>query len=166
MPKEASMALITRLFVTLACLSGLTSLASAEQSQDFGPYVVHYSAITSDTLLPEVARQYGITRSKNRAVLTMTVLKKVMSTTGTPTSATITGNATSLSAQMRTLDFRAITEGNAIYYISEFPVADRETLDFNLQVVPAGETQPLAVRFRQQFFTEGKGVFHSQESTQ
>jgi hypothetical protein len=157
---------ICRLLLTFACFIGLASAVQAEQSQDFGPYVVHYSAITTDTLLPEVARQYDISRSRNRAVLTMTVLKKVMNTTGTPIDASIAGNATNLSAQMRKLSFRAIKEGNAIYYISEFPVADRETLNFNLQVIPAGETQPLTVSFRQQFFTEGQATFHSNGGTQ
>jgi hypothetical protein len=142
----------------LTRLVGLT-LASAEQSQDFGPYAVYYSAITTDTPLP-VARQYGITRSKNRAVLTMTVLKKVMNTTGTPVSAT-SGNATNLSAQMRGLT--AYQGRETIYYISG-SVADCETLDFNLQVVPAGG-QPLAVRFGSSSLPK-EGVFHSRDSAQ
>jgi hypothetical protein len=148
------MLILPRLLLALVLLAmGLA--AQAEQSQDFGQYVVHYSAIPSDSLLPEVARQYGITRSKNRALLTITVLKKVMNTAGTPVEAKVSGTVTNLSQQLRTLDLRQIRDGNAIYYLSEFPIANREVLDFNLQVMPKGENNAFTVKFRQEFFTEG-----------
>lgn len=148
------MLILPRLLLALALLT-VGPAVHAEQSQDFGQYVVHYSAIPSDSLLPEVARQYSITRSKNRALLTMTVLKKVMNTAGTPVEAKVSGTATNLSQQLRTLDLRQIRDGNAIYYLSEFPIANREVLDFNLQVTPKGENSPFTVKFRQEFFTEG-----------
>ena len=148
------MLILPRLLLALALLTvGLA--VQAEQSQDFGQYVVHYSAILTDSLLPEVARQYGITRSKNRGMLTMTVLKKVMNTAGTPVEAKVSGTATNLSQQLRTLDLRQIRDGSAVYYLSEFPIANREVLDFNLQVTPKGENNAFTVKFRQEFFTEG-----------
>jgi uncharacterized protein DUF4426 len=142
------------LATALSCFLALPSPARAEQSQDFGPYVVHYNAITTDTLLPEVARVYNITRSKNRAMLTLSVLKKVMNTTGMPVAAAITGSATNLNGQLRTLDMREIREGNAIYFVSEIPVAKRETLDFNLQIIPKGSSSTFTVKFRQEFFND------------
>ena len=148
------MLILPRLLLALPLLTvGLA--VQAEQSQDFGQYVVHYNAIPTDSLLPEVARQYGITRSKNRGMLTMTVLKKVMNTAGTPVEAKVSGTATNLSQQLRTLDLRQIRDGNAVYYLSEFPIANREVLDFNLQVTPKGENNAFTVKFRQEFFTEG-----------
>jgi hypothetical protein len=148
------MLMLPRLLLALALLTvGLA--VQAEQSQDFGQYVVHYSAIPTDSLLPEVARQYGIRRSKNRGMLTMTVLKKVMNTAGTPVEAKVSGTATNLSQQLRTLDLRQIRDGSAVYYLSEFPIANREVLDFNLQVTPKGENNAFTVKFRQEFFSEG-----------
>jgi hypothetical protein len=146
---------LPRLVLVLVCVASVPAASRAEQSQDFGDYVVHYSAITTDTLLPEIARAYGITRRSNRALLTLSVLKKVMGTTGVPVGATIKGTATNLSGQLRTLEPRTVQEGNAIYYIAEFPVANEEVLDFVLQVAPTGEDRSLTVRFRQQFFTRG-----------
>ena len=54
--------------------------ATAEQSDFFGDYTVHYNALPTDVLQPAVARSYGITRSKNRVLLNVSALKKVMGT--------------------------------------------------------------------------------------
>jgi len=51
-------------------------LALAQQSQDFGEYVVHYNALNTNLITPQVAQAYGIRRSSSRALLNITVLKK------------------------------------------------------------------------------------------
>ena len=132
-------------------LTGMTAVA--EQAQHFGDYTVHYSAFTTDILTPEVAKAYRIQRSKNRALLNVSILKKVMGTTGQPVKATVTGTATNLSAQLRQLDLRELDEHGAIYYIAETPVNHEETLKYSLSILPEGETEPLSVSFDQQFFT-------------
>ena len=80
----------------------------AEQSQTFGDYTIHYNAFTTDILEPSVARIYKIPRSKNRVLLNISVLKKVMGTTGQPVTAKIQATATNLSAQVKTLEMREI----------------------------------------------------------
>ncbi|MCJ7592014.1 MAG: DUF4426 domain-containing protein, partial [Woeseiaceae bacterium] len=42
-------------------------------SADIGNYVVHFSAQSTDQLPPTVAREYNIVRSKNRAMLNISV---------------------------------------------------------------------------------------------
>ena len=49
----------------------------AERSQDFGEYVVHFNAISTHFLAPEVAGNYGIRRSPSQALINVAVLKKV-----------------------------------------------------------------------------------------
>lgn len=134
-------------------LAVATSVSVAEQSQDFGEYVVHFNAITTDMLPPKVAREYRIPRSKNRAMLNIVVLQKVLGTAGQPVTATVKARATNLTGQMRDIPLREIKEPYAIYYIGDFPVSNEETLDFELEVTPEGQKKPLNVRFRQQFFT-------------
>ena len=132
------------------------SLSSeAQQSQDFGDYVVHYNALNTNLIPPQVAQGYGIKRSSSRALLNVAVLKKVMDTPGSPVAATVSANGTNLTGQIREIEIRKIedTEG-AIYYIGEFPVHNLETYRFNIQVAVAGEEEPLVVKFKQQFFTE------------
>ena len=45
------------LFVFAVTLGSANSYA--ENSKEFGDYVVHYNAFRSDTISPEIAKQYG-----------------------------------------------------------------------------------------------------------
>ncbi len=102
------------LFISALSLASLNSYA--ENSKQFGDYVIHYNAFRSDTISPEVAKQYGLTRANNRVLINIAVLKKVMNTTGKPTSSKVTGHASNLTGQLKNLEFKEITEGNAIYF--------------------------------------------------
>ena len=126
------------------------SLAFAESSQVVGNHIVHYNAISTESLPPAVARAYGITRSKNRGLLNISVLKKGGGFEGV--EANIDVSATNLTGQLRDIKLRKIQEQGAVYYISEFSVADRETLDFSIKVTTA-DNQTANMKLRQQFFS-------------
>ena len=134
----------------------ISSEAEAQQSQDFGDYVVHYNALNTNFIPPQVAQGYGIKRSSSRALLNLTVLKKVMDNPGTPVSAKVTASGTNLTGQRRDIEIRELkdSEGGAIYYIGEFPIHNLETYNFKVEVEIEGEDEPLVVKFRQQFYTE------------
>jgi hypothetical protein len=123
--------------------------AFAENSQVIGDYVVHYNALSTESLPPSVAKAYGITRSKNRGLLNISVLKKGGSFTGV--EADIDVSATNLTGQLRDIELHKIQEQNAVYYISEFSVADQETLDFAIKVTTP-DNQTGNIKLRQQFF--------------
>ena len=147
--------LINKLFKGLFILAlSFCSLTSyAENSMEFGDYVVHYNAFRSDTIPPEVAKQYGLTRANNRVLINIAVLKKVMNTTGTPTKSTVTGSASNLTGQLKQLDFKEITEGTAIYYLADTKISDGEFLKFDIKIVPEGETRAANLNFEKRFFT-------------
>ena len=138
------------------CVLALLAIAPAhaERSQDFGDYVVHFNAVSTNFLAPEVAGNYGIRRSPSQALINVAVLKKVMGTTGQPVEASVSGTASNLTGQQTALTMRQIREGRAIYYIDTFRVSNGETLNFELDITPAEEAQSLRVVFRQQFFTQ------------
>ena len=126
--------------------------AFAAQATDFGDMVVHYNAVRTDFFNPQIARAYGIKRSKNKALLTITVLNKQLDLPAQPMKANVKAEAINLSNQRKLLSMREITDGGAIYYITEFPITNGETLDFSINVTPeGGRTQ--TVKFRQAFFT-------------
>ncbi len=138
----------------LTLLLTITPFAAyAEQSQAFGDYVIHYNAFATSELTPTIAKVYGITRSKNRALLNVTVLKKMLGTTGQPVTATVKATATNMNRQMQTLDPREVNESNAIYYLAEINVSDQETMDFSIDVTPTGDSHTAHIEFQQQFFT-------------
>jgi len=124
---------------------------AAATSADIGDYVVHFSAQTTDQLPPEVARAYNIVRSKNRAMLNVSVLK---ASDNTAVEARVLVKTVNLTGQLKNITMRQITEQDAIYYIGETPVANRETLIFDISVMPQGSTEASEVRFKRQFFTD------------
>lgn len=132
-------------------LCSVAAVAQAEISQKFGPLEIHYNALTTDELLPEVARTYKIERSKTRGLLTISVLKRNDMGVASPVPAKISVYFTNLSQQLATIEMRELREGNAIYYLGEFRVAPPDTLRFTATVDVAGEPQRELV-FNQQFF--------------
>ena len=116
-----------------------------------GNHVVHFSAQSTDQLPPEVARAYNIVRSKNRAMLNVSVLT---AENPTPVAAVVTVKTVNLTGQLKNITMRQINEQDAIYYIGEVPVANRETLNFEISITPDGVNSPSIVRFHRQFFTD------------
>lgn len=124
-------------------------------SKEFGDYTVHINAFNSDTLQPSMAKAYNIVRSKNRGLLTISLVKKSISDNPTPVKATVKGKATNLTGQLKDIQIREINDGGAVYYISEFQVADKEVLDFTVYLTPDDNGKsPFTVELRQQFFTQ------------
>lgn len=120
----------------------------------FGEYTVHYNAFNTDTLQPAMAKAYGIVRSKNRGMITISVMKKDEASVDKSVRANIAVNASNLTGQFRKFDVREVDEGSSIYYLSEFHVAHEEMLNFTLQILPEGSTKSFTVEFRQQFYTQ------------
>lgn len=150
--------LSNRITISLLAAALLSLLVSptiqAEQSKVFGSYTVHYSAFTTDNLTSSVAKLYNIPRSKKRALLNISVLKKTADGSSKPTRAIIKGTATNLSQQLRELEPREISEKGAIYYIAETPVDNAEILKYRLEITPQGEKTTYTLTFQQQFYTD------------
>ena len=131
-----------------------TAEPAGESMKDIGDHVVHFNAQLTDELSPEVARAYNIVRSKNRAMLNVSIIRE---SDGTPVAGNISVKTVNLTGQLKNVTMRKIEEPGdvvAIYYIGETPVANRETLVFDISVVPEGEDAPSEVRFKRQFYTD------------
>ncbi len=118
---------------------------------DIGDHVIHFSAQSTDQLPPEIARAYNIVRSKNRAMLNVSVLR---ASDNQAVTADVTVKTVNLTGQLKTVTMRRINEQEAIYYIGEVPVANRETLIFDISVTPDGVDSSSEVRFKRQFYTD------------
>ncbi len=120
-----------------------------------GEYTVHFSAFNTDTLQPNMAKAYDITRSKNRGMFTISVMKDNhgVSPIGKPVRARIKASASNLTGQLRDFKVREIDEGDAVYYISVFHVTAGETLAFDIKIAPEDGGKPFSVKFRQKFYT-------------
>jgi hypothetical protein len=155
---------ITRILIALSLIglasacSGPGESAAAPEAQpagassaDIGDHIVHFSAQSTDQLPPEVARAYNIVRSKNRAMLNVSVLREA---DNKGVAAEVKVKTVNLTGQLKNITMRRIDEQDAIYYIGEIAVANRETLIFDISVLPEGADKPSDVRFKRQFFTD------------
>jgi hypothetical protein len=145
---------IFRKISVLLFLTLLTCPAWAENSTDIPGHTIHHNAIPSASLDPAIAKQYGIQRSKYRGMLNVSVIKTVPGAIGQATPAVVLAKATNIRGQMISIPMRKIEEGEAIYYIGEFRIADQETLNFELKVQPRGETRFYPAKLSQQFFID------------
>jgi hypothetical protein len=131
-------------------LSLLPALGAAESSTTRGPYTIHYSALPSTLITPEVARDSGLTRSASRGLLNIAVIKKDGDREFAVT-AVIEAAATNHAGQRQSLRMREVRQGDAIYYLGEPRISDGERLDFELRISPEGADEPLLLRFAQSF---------------
>jgi hypothetical protein len=133
----------------------LSFAANAQQAKHFDDYTVHYNALNSNFISPEVAKVYDIRRSGSRALINVSVLKNTKNQAPAPVKATVSASGRNLTGQTREVEMREIIEGgDAIYYIGELSVSNMETFDFTLLVIPEGLNKPFEVKFRKQFYTE------------
>ncbi|MDP2028595.1 MAG: DUF4426 domain-containing protein [Thiobacillus sp.] len=133
------------------CLCSVAAVAHAEIAQKFGALEIHYNALTTDELQPDVARTYKIERSKTRGLVTLSVLRKNKVGALTPVPAKLSIYVTNLTQQLANIDMREIKEGTAIYYLGEFRVAPPDTLKFTATVEVAGEPKH-ELTFDQKFY--------------
>ena len=124
---------------------------AGESMKNIGGYVVHFSAQSTDQLSPEIARAYNIVRSKNRAMLNVSVLRE---SDNVSVEADVQVKTVNLTGQLKNVSMRKVPDQQAIYYIGETPVANRETLIFDITVRPEGADTASEVRFKRQFYTD------------
>lgn len=126
----------------------------SETSQDFGNYTIHFNALRTDGLTPDIARSYGIQRSTNRVMLNVTLLRKQDSSPAKAVDGTVVVGVHNLNGQTKRMAMRRIAEGDAIYYIGEVPISGTEILVFQIDATPAGETAPLSVKLQREFVSD------------
>ncbi len=141
--------------ITLACLALLFSISVlAEQKVSQGDYELHYNTFPSTFLSKEIANAYQIVRSKNRGIISISLLD----TSQMPAKA-MEGNieitAKNLLNQTKDVKLIKITEKNqAVYYLGTFALNNQEDVNFSLTAVPTGSEERISVRFSREFYTD------------
>ena len=121
----------------------------AEQKKQLGDWDIHYIAFNSTFLSPEVARAANLSRNKNNAIINISVLD---TQTQQAQAVIISGIARNLLGQQRSLTFREIKDGAAIYYIAVMPFRNEEQFRFSLDIRQGNTRQQL--NFEQKLYTE------------
>lgn len=132
---------------------GATS-ASAEQYTQVGNYQIHYSAISTDFLTPEVALAYDIQRSVSLGLINVSVRETQEDGSTLPVNASIEGSVGDLSGSREPLRFRTVHEENATYHLATFRLRHDEPMRFNLDVRYDRNAAPEPVSFVQRFYID------------
>ena len=145
--KKSVFTMIAVLSVSLLFIN----VASAENMKKLGSMNVHYMAIGSTFFTPEIAKAYGITRSRYNGLINISVLDN--SQKGNPAkSVSIMGQAKNNLGQFKSLEFEEVKEGDAIYYLAQVNYANEETIHFDIMINDGKEKQQL--KFSQTFYVD------------
>ncbi len=139
-------------------LLSLINLVTANEQQ-VGEYTVHYNLFNSSMITPEVTTQYKLKRSKNIALLNISVVRNSSGSSSNSDKvvgiiSNVFGQGQSLSGQHKRLAFREIREETAVYYIAAIPIFHGERLSFDIQVQPEKKGKLIPISFKQQIFIE------------
>lgn len=133
-------------------LSLMSMVAVAEQKKVFGNFEVHYMGLTTSDLDAEVARAYGITRSRNVGYLMISLLKTDEGDMPIAWDGKLEAEMSNLLGQKKTLEFTRIEESNALYFYSTFDFYDANHYRFHVKVTPDGQKRIFDVKFDQKFY--------------
>ena len=135
--------------MSITCL--LFCNAFAENMKKLGSLNVHYMAIGSTFFTPEIAKAYGISRSRYNGLINISVLDNTLpETPAKPVS--IMGKAKNNLGQVKTLAFEEFKEGKSIYYLAQVNYRNEETLHFDIIINDGTTSQQL--KFSQTFYTD------------
>ncbi len=143
------LARFTLLLIALLCGNGT---ATAQQSEMFGTFELHYSVVNTTFLAPEIAATYGIVRGKKRAILTLAVREHL--TEGSEARAMQIKGRTWDLIQNQTLEFIEIREGPAVYYIADFKFINEEWRFFDVDFRPEGAEQTYTFTLKHQLYID------------
>lgn len=136
-------------FLSLVAFISFAAPSMAEQSMRFKDIEVHYSAFNSTFIPAEVARELKLKRNPYVALINISALD--LYTVGKKaTEVALKGRAKNLVGNTRSLDFKQIKQGEAVYYIAELPITENETFSFEINV-DGGNKGSGILRFNQTF---------------
>ncbi len=136
--------------ILLFCLTLLPVLVHADV-QKFDDLDINYNVVTVDTLSPQIAKAYGISRSKNRLLLTVVASRTEAQHLPQTIGVDVSAYAVNLAGQLRQIKMRNINEGKAIYSIGDFGYESPDRLQFTLNIAEPGVDKPYKIEFQRDF---------------
>ena len=136
--------------IAILAFSFITT-TSAENMKKMADINVHYIALNSTFLTPEIAKTYGLERSRYKGLVNISVLDNTKK--GNPAKTVImTGKARNDVGQIKSLEFTEVKEGDAVYYLAQVSYANEETIYFDINISDKGKQHNL--KFSQKFYVD------------
>ena len=127
------------------------TVSNAENMKKMNGINVHYIALSSTFLTPEIAKAYGIERSRYKGLVNISVLDNTQESKPSKT-VIINGKARNDVGQIKSLDFTEVVEGDAVYYLAQVSYTNEETIYFDINITDKGKQHNL--KFSQKFYVD------------
>ena len=111
----------------------------AESSIDFGNLRVHYNALPTMSLSEAVAREHGVAREAESAMLVVALREKVGSEE-IPASGKVTAQAYDLQGNRQPVTFHVVQTGDYSDHVGTFAIQARDSYRIEVQVEAKGRT--------------------------
>jgi hypothetical protein len=132
----------------------LNTVALAENATRTGGYTIHHNALTTDNLPAQVATTYGIPRSKNRALLNLSVIRDEPGTRWARPSRPKSGRSrATCSARYVYSNCAKSSRTRRSTTSPTFRSRTARTLNFEFEIMPEGGRYPLQANMRHEFWT-------------
>ena len=137
--------------VLRGCLLPLLLLHSAsagsDQFETWYGYEIHYATFSSLIIPSQVAEAHGIVRSKNRIVTNLSIRLD-----GGSIRADVSGTSTNLLEQVTSMNFTEVVEQDAVYYLANQVINERDTIRFSINVKPEQINKTYNLEFIRQYY--------------
>ena len=108
---------------------------------------IYYSAFPSRLIPPGVAAAHDLTRAEDLMMINISIKKGDQ-----PIEADISGDVTNILGQARAIRFVPIVEQDALYYLGEVIVDEKDWLRFYLTIDSDSMSEPYELQFERRFY--------------
>ncbi|WP_346796385.1 DUF4426 domain-containing protein [Halomonas sp. Bachu 37] len=145
---------LARASFALTLTLGLGGPALAEQYTQVGDFEIHYNAVNTSFLTPEVAQANNIQRSQGLALLNVSVREVQEEGDTRAVNAGVEGTVSGLTGEAQNLAFRTVHDGDSTYHLATFRIREDEPMRFDLDVRYDRNAEPVEISFIQRFYLE------------
>ncbi|WP_158700895.1 DUF4426 domain-containing protein [Phytohalomonas tamaricis] len=125
--------------------------AYAENTDLGDGYQAYYQAMTTHALDADDARELNIIRSRNTALITISVRRNDNNGAYCTPEADINGTVTPEGGEAKPLLFETVRMKGNVYQLSTFTFRENMPMHVQIMVRPTAERQPTAIEFTQRF---------------
>ncbi len=149
---KTSVTLVVLALLLILLASPRHGHGQSDSSQDVGKYIVHYSAISTNQLLPAMARRYGINRDANHGLLNIAIEEK--GGESHMVRVDVSARVGDLLGHDQVIRMRETSEDGEIDYLGVFELNGSGTYHFSVRLTLPGETQPHVIKFNTDYVVD------------
>ena len=147
--KSSPVSVIAAFFIVCIAPFAATGSAHAAEVAKIGDLEMHSIAVPTTELSPEAAKEYNVTPTAGRGLLTVALIKKGHHGEASSVAGQVYAGAVTQGNRLFSIPIREVHHADQVYYLGEFRVEAPDTLRFLVNANVLGK--PMKVEFSQIF---------------